>query len=264
MASPTSSGVQHASLTVDGLKRTYRLYVPGSLDSKQPAPLVFLLHESGSSGDQIATALRGCRHCSYDDQADAGGFIIVYPDSLSWNWKGETADTAVDVTFVSRLLDRLTADLRIDTTRIFAVGVSSGAILAYRLACELSERIAAIASVSGEMRVEACNPARPVSILEMHATEDPNVPYQGAANSVKRWATLDGCATKPTETVTGITKTSTWIACHGGTVVRLDSVAVVDHGWFTSDPALAGQVPVGEPDSTPVTWTFLKNSPPRR
>ena len=88
----------------------------------------------------------------YDQQAAKGKFIAVYPNSASNLWDSGTGDTAVDLTFISRLLDQLTSDFRIDQTRIFAAGLSSGAMMAYRLACQLSDRIVAIASVAGALR----------------------------------------------------------------------------------------------------------------
>ena len=258
-ASATSAGVHHASVTVDGVKRTYRLYVPQALDPKLAAPLVVLLHGSDSSGDQIAAILAVCQTCSYEHQAEVGKFILAYPDSIESNWRATSGETNADVSFISDLIDRLSTDFRVDSTRIFVVGLSSGAQMAYRLACQLSDRIAAIASVSGQMVIDDCSPTRPVSILEQHAIEDSYVPYQGAANSIQRWVTLDGCAAKPALSVKGITKTSTWSGCRGGTVVRFDSLTVGDHGWFSSDPSL-GDVPPGEPDSTPGTWAFFSNS----
>jgi polyhydroxybutyrate depolymerase len=266
-----ASGVQHASLTIDTIKRTYRLYVPPSLDPKQPAPLVVLLHWAEGSGDQMGTVTR------YDDQAATGKFIVVYPDTFGTLWKAGTGDPAIDVTFISRLLDRLTTDFRIDKTRIFVVGVSSGGMMAYRLACQLSDRIAAIASVAGALLIADCSPAKPVSILEMHGTDDSTIPYAGnsdfglpsTASTIQWWVTLDGCAGRPTQTASGSTTTSLWIGCRGGTVVRLDTIAGGQHTWFSSDPARVGQGAAGsqsvagEPDATHVTWDFFNNLSPR-
>ena len=267
--SPRAIGVQHASLIVDNIKRTYRLYVPPSLDPKQPAPLVVLLHWAEGSADAMATVTR------YDDQAAAGKFIVVYPDTFGIMWKADTGDPAVDVTFISRLLDRLTSDFRIDKARIFVAGVSSGAMMAYRLACQLSDRIAAIASVAGALLMDYCTPARPLSVLEMHGTDDSTVPYAGdaffasTALTIQRWVFLDGCAEKPTQTTNGITTTSLWTGCRGGTAVRLDTITGGQHSWFSSDPADVGQGAAGsqsvagEPDATHVTWGFFSNLAPR-
>jgi polyhydroxybutyrate depolymerase len=173
---------------------------------------------------------------------------------------------ADDVAFVSQVLDRVTTDLPIDKARIFIAGVSAGGFMAYRLACELSGRIAGMASVAGTMLVDSCHPARPVSILEMHGTDDSNVPYDGGAvfngaaspsvaAVMQSWATLDGCANSSTQSQTGITRTSAWKNCKGGTVIQLDTVVGGHHTWFgsTIDP-----VP-GEPNANATIWSFFSS-----
>ncbi len=211
----------------------------------------------------------------YDDQAAKGKVILVYPDASDGVWKAGSSDAAIDVTFIGRLLDRLTTEFQIDKTRIFVAGASLGAMMAYRLACQMSDRIAAIASVSGALLVSDCSPARPVSVLEMHGTDDAIVPYAGnstfpsTASTIQRWVTLNGCAGSPTQTKSGITMTSLWIGCRGGTAVRLDTITGGQHTWFTSDSAQVGQgnagsqAVAGEPDATQGTWDFLINSPRR-
>jgi polyhydroxybutyrate depolymerase len=260
--SPITSGVQHASLTIDGVKRTYRLYIPPSLDPKQPAPLVVKPHGClpGANGDGDAAATH------FDDEATAGRFVAVYPDGLNNCWNGGNCCTnADDVTFINRLLDRLFKDLPINQSRVFATGVSGGGFMSYRLACELSTRFTAIASVSGTMLFDNCHPARPVSILEMHGTNDSNVPYDGGvppgppspsvAAVMRQWTTLDGCVGDPIQSQTGITKTSVWKGCKGGAIVRLDTVVGGHHTWFGSsfDP-----VP-GEPNANAVIWDFFSS-----
>lgn len=249
-----SSGVQHASLTIGGAKRTYRLYIPPSLDQKQPTPLVVALTACPTTGDGMADATH------LDDQATTGGFMVVYPDPVGGCWNtGTCCGNADDFTFISRLLDRLTTDLRIDKARIFAAGISVGAIMAYSLACKLSDRFAAIASVAGREDLKDCKPARLVSVLEMHGTDDSHAPYTEAANAVQRWVTLDGCTGNPTQSKSGITETSVWSKCQRGTMVRFDTVAGGHHSWFGSmfDP-----VP-GEPNSNAVVWDFFSKLAPR-
>jgi polyhydroxybutyrate depolymerase len=264
-AKPSPSAVQNGSLTIAGVKRTYRLYIPPSLDPKQLAPLVVHLHGcvSGANGDVEASVTH------FDDEATTGGFVVVYPDGLNDCWNaGSCCTNADDVTFISRLLDRLINYLPIDQSRVFATGPSGGGFMSYRLACELSTRITAIASVSGAMVFDNCHPARPVSILEMHGTDDSNVPYDGGgaprptpsvAAVIQSWTALDGCVGNPIQSQTGITKTSMWKECKGGTTVRLDTVVGGHHTWFgsTFDP-----VP-GEPDANQVVWSFFSSLPPR-
>ena len=241
------SGVQHASLVVDGHKRTYRLFRPPTLDLTRPPSLVLALHGAPSSGDELASISH------FDDEAMSGGFIVAYPDALYGAWNPDTPGPVEDVAFMVRLLDRLQHEFTVERTHTFIAGVSNGAMMAYRLACELSDRVAAIASVAGEMRLQECQPARPVSILEMHGTDDSSVPYDGGVAAIRRWVTLDGCTGHPTQSVSGITKTSIWSGCREGTVIRLDTVVGGHHTWFGSAFA---PVP-GEPSSNAVIWAFF-------
>jgi polyhydroxybutyrate depolymerase len=197
-----------------------------------------------------------------DDQATTGGFVVVYPDPVGGCWNTGVpccSGSGDDVTFINRLLDRLSTDNRIDKSRIFAAGASAGGIMAYRVACELSDRFTAIASVAGLMGPQACRPARPVSILEMHGTDDSVVPYTGGADAIQQWVALDGCAGEAAQSVSGITRTFTWSNCRGGTVVRFDTVEGGHHSWFGS---ALHPVP-GEPNSNATIWGFFSHLGPR-
>src|SRR5262249_55073576 len=151
-----------------------------------------------------------------NQKADKAGFIVVYPDGtgvnktfLFWNAGGITAAAVKlpnDVAFVDKLLDDLSKVVNVDTKRVYATGMSNGAMMAYRLAAELSERIAAVAPVAGTMAVPECKPKRPVPILHFHGTEDTLVPFKGinknvaalikfrsVEDSVKSWVKVNGC-----------------------------------------------------------------------
>jgi len=270
-SSPSPGTAQHGSLTVAGLKRTYRLYAAASI-ATQASPLVFVLTGCPGTGDEMADLSKA------DTMAAAGHFVVVYPDpvpdasgdpsNLEGCWSagtccGDAQTKGVDdVRFISALLDRLIATTSIDKARVFVAGLSSGGMMAYRLACELSDRIAAIASVSGAQVIQSCRPARPISILEMHGTSDQQLPYEGdqyfpsASSTIERWVTLDGCAATPTQTVKGITHISIWSQCHAGTVVRFDTIDGGHHSWFGSD---MNPVP-GEPDANSIVVGFFKKA----
>jgi polyhydroxybutyrate depolymerase len=258
-SSQSSNRVQHASLSIGGENRTYRLFRPPSLDPKRPAPLLVALAGCSTTttpGDDMAAITH------LDDQATTGGFVVAYPDPVGGCWNTGIpccSGRGDDVTFLNRLLDRLSTDMRIDKSRVFAAGASAGGVMGYRVACELSDRFTAIASVGGLIGPHACRPARPVSILEMHGTNDSVVPYTGGADAIEQWVTLDGCGGDPRRSVSGITKTSTWSNCQGGTVVRFDTVEGGHHSWFGSalDP-----VP-GEPNSNATAWGFFTQLRPR-
>jgi polyhydroxybutyrate depolymerase len=254
LPSHAPSGVSHGTLVVDGQSETYRVFRPPSLDPKVPSPLVLALHGSSFGGDKMASL------GSWDAKATSGGFMAAFPD---WGWDAFQAPPNEDVTLISRLLDRIESEFTIDKTRIYIVGASTGAEMAYVLACQLSDRVVAIASVLGEMVNDDCRPARPVSILEMHGTADSALSYDAAASAIQRWVTLDSCASNPLQSVSGITKTSVWSDCREGTVVRFDTVDGGQHRWFGSTVEHDSPPLPGEPDATTVVWDFFRNLAPR-
>jgi polyhydroxybutyrate depolymerase len=233
-------------MVVDNRLRDYRLFVPPGLDTSKPAPLVIVLH--GTPID--AAGLEDTIH--FQPEAAAAGFLAVYPDGCDENWDSMLGSS--DVHFVARLIDELAGTHPIDRSRIYAVGVSAGAEMAYRLACDLADRLAGVVSIAGQSPIGDCKPARPLPILEMHGTMDYNVPYDSGVAAIHDWLGFDGCTGNPAVTKTGITQTSTWSHCNGGAIVRLDTVEGGHHTWFGSkfDP-----VP-GEPDANTTVWAFLK------
>jgi polyhydroxybutyrate depolymerase len=123
----------------------------------------------------------------WDATAQANNFIVVYPDGLNGVWNaglccGSSALNNVnDVQFIADLLTDLQGKLCQDSSRVFSTGHSNGAMMSHRLACELSNRITAIASSAGSLMVTsgACNPARKIPVMEMHSMDDYNVPWNG-------------------------------------------------------------------------------------
>jgi polyhydroxybutyrate depolymerase len=257
-----SSSVGYVNLTVDGKLRDYRLFRPPTLDLTRPVPLVVMLH--GSPID--AAGMENIIH--FDDEATTAGFLTASPNGCDGFWSyAEGGPKAVDEHFVSKVIDQLESQFQIDRARVFIVAVSAGTWVAYRLACDLASQIAAIASVAGTMRLaDDCQPARPVSILEIHGTLDAQHPWQGYGPHgaspvdavIQRWTQLDGCAGNPASIQSGITVTSVWNACQRGAVVRLDKVVGGHHTWFGSnlDP-----VP-GEPNANTVIWSFFSSLQP--
>ncbi len=254
-----SASVKYISVTVDGKLRDYRLFQPPSLDLTKPTPLVVTLH--GSPAD--AALMESIIHL--DDEATTAGFLEASPNGCGGFWSyAEGGPKSADEHFISKVIEQLESRFRIDKARVFVVAVSAGTWVAYRLACDMSNQIAAIASVSGTMRLaDDCRPARPVSILEMHGTLDNQHPWQGGGPHnaspvdavIQRWTQLDACTGNPISTQTGITVISVWKECQGGAVVRLDKVVGGHHTWFGSsfDP-----VP-GEPNANTVIWSFFSS-----
>lgn len=188
-----------------GLTREYRLYVPASYNPANPAPLVLNLHGYGSINWQ--QELYG----DFRAIADTAGFVIVHPNgttdvtgSLFWN-VGFAPSNIDDVGFLTALMDTISAHYNIDQQRIYSTGMSNGGFMSYLMACQ-SDRIAAIASVTGTMTdptYNECQPSRPVPVMEIHGTADDVVPYNGQVNfkSIPQvldyWVTYNNCDPDP-------------------------------------------------------------------
>ncbi|MDZ4757500.1 MAG: PHB depolymerase family esterase [Bacteroidota bacterium] len=185
------------SIVSGGFTRTFRMYIPKSYDSGKPLPLVFNFHGN------TQTALSFEEKIKYREIADTAGFILITPDGLidprspksgqGWNVFSCCA-TQNDVLFVSDLIDYSIKKLNIDTTRIYASGFSIGGFFVYDLACNLSNRIAAFASVSGSMelqRIKTYKPSISVPIVEFHGTKDRLVAYDGGESEGIVFAAID-------------------------------------------------------------------------
>ena len=195
------------SILHDGMQREFVLYIPDSYTGEEAVPLVLNFHGYG------ATDVQQMWYGDFRAIADTAGFIIVHPQGTllngvtHWNVGGWTIGSTVDdVGFVSALLDSLAAQYNLDASRIYATGMSNGGFMSFLLACQLSDRIAAIASVAGSMTPEiynACNPQRPVPIMQIHGTADPVVPYEGGVwtepleTTLAYWVEQNQCTTTP-------------------------------------------------------------------
>ena len=202
------------SLKMGEADRSYLVHVPAQYDAKQPTPVVLVLHGAGTNG-QITVSF-----CGLNKKSDEAGFIAVYPNGtglagimLTWNaggFRGKEGK-ADDVAFIAKVLDDLATVLNVDPKRIYATGMSNGGFMVYRLAAELSDRIAAVAPVGGTMGEGEPKPVRPVPVIHFHGTADTYVRYGGAdtrvpslvkvrsvEDSVTTWARLNGCEAKPT------------------------------------------------------------------
>ena len=222
---PIGPGDHTRTLTVGDLERTYIVHIPKSYDGSKPCPIVLVLHGGGSNAKQWVP------FCGLNEKADEAGFIAVYPNGtgkkiegydqevLTWNGgpRQPGGDDPVrkkvdDVAFTRALLDDLARVVKVDAKRVYAAGMSMGAIMVYRLASELSDRIASIAAVAGPMGTETCSPHRPVPVIHFHGTDDEAVPFKGGKgrldtsgtdfysveHSIRAWVKADGCHETPT------------------------------------------------------------------
>ena len=272
------------TLEVDGRSRTYHVHYPTTAPDG-PAPLVIGLHGGLGSGRQFET------NTGFDAVADANGFVVVYPDGIggvmgnqdlrTWN-AGNCCGPAQqqnvdDVAFISALIDHLSSTMSIDEDRVYAVGHSNGGIMAYRLACELSDKIAAIGVYAASLGVEPCQPTQPVSVMHVHGTADQNIPIGGGqgARSVagvdfappldglRTLARADGCADQPTVATAGALTTTTWTPCNGAAEVRFVTIDGASHAWAggtgPSSPLVGPAYP--DYDTSAELWAFLAAHP---
>lgn len=205
---PIQTGLLNQTLTHDGLEREYLLYVPTSYTGETAVPLLFNFHGyTSNANSQLGYA-------DFRSMADREGFLLVYPQgerlrggSTHWNVGGWTNGSSVDdVGFTEAMIDALAAAYSVDLGRVYSTGHSNGGYMSFLLACQLSGKITAVASVSGAMTPETfaeCNPERPVPVLQIHGSADPVVPYDGASwtfsidEVIGYWANHNECNAIP-------------------------------------------------------------------
>lgn len=192
----------------DGVERTYILYVPASYSPDQPVPLVFNFH--GYTSNAAAQMFYG----DFRSIADTAGFLIVHPMGTpdatgTTHFNAEWGTNVDDIGYSEALIDHLAEGYSIDQTRIYSTGMSNGGYMSYTLACRLSDRIAAVASVTGSMTVlqlntpGGCTPRRPVPVMQIHGTDDAVVPFNGSNWSgaiqdvLQYWITHNNCDPEP-------------------------------------------------------------------
>jgi polyhydroxybutyrate depolymerase len=265
------------TLTIDGGARTYYVHIPPGAVGPGAAPLVFALHGGGMTvygdgglGFELFAHVRA--------KSDTAGFVLIEPEgtpALPLSQPGvldvfnagncceeaEQKNSNIDdVGFVSAMIDAISLETCIDPKRVFATGLSNGAMLSHRLACQLSDRIAAIAAVSGGMgnrdldtlpsptTLFECNPTRPVPILHIHGTQDACYPFDGGWGplslltfeavpvTIADWVTRNGCsAGEPTKVFTNGAASCFLYPCPDAGQVELCEIDGGGHYWPGGD-----------------------------
>ncbi|HTJ36229.1 MAG TPA: PHB depolymerase family esterase [Dactylosporangium sp.] len=276
-----ATGSTDHSITVEGKKRTYRLYRPANLSMSKPVPLVVMLH--GALGDGLQAEMA----YGWNAEADRKGFVVAYPDGLLRSWVvsadccGPSAHGGVDdVGFIKAMVADVSDALPIDPARTYATGISNGGMLAYRLACD-SKTFAAIGVVAGKLLGQCTSPA-PISVIHVHGTGDDIVPYDGqpgkmnndgaglipvkidggsVPDQIENWRKVARCAAAQTHTAGSVT--TSLAHCPDGRDVELITIAGAGHQWPGGTPMPAVEKLLGLPppstalNATDVIWQFF-------
>ncbi len=184
------------AFTHNGLQRCYLVHKPAGWDQTSALPVMIVLH-GGASRPEVARTQTG-----FNGVADANGFLVVYPSgtgrtlnvrgeetpSLTWNAGGccgyAMDNQSDDVGFIRELIaSDLPGHYAIDSNRVYATGISNGAMMVYRLAAEVSDLIAAVGPVSGSMMIDGVEPSRPVPVIHFHGLLDENAPFDGGVGN---------------------------------------------------------------------------------
>jgi polyhydroxybutyrate depolymerase len=273
----TAAGIYRFQFTHDGLTRQYLVHVPAKAIG-HAAPMLIALHGGGGDMDHQV------ENYGLVEKSDEAGFILVAPNGTSrfrsgilatWNAGaccGQAVERKVDdVGFLKAMMARVASQVAVDRGRIYATGMSNGAMMTYRLACEAPELIRAIAPVAGTDNMMTCNPSRPVPVIHFHARDDSHVLFTGGAGpdamaktdfksvpaTIARWVALDH-ANPSAKTVLSVLGASCEL--HAGPApVELCVTDSGGHSWPGATPKRADKKPSPAISANDLMWDFFSS-----
>lgn len=292
VGTPVAGGIEFRRVLLSGtVDHSYYLFVPQALIGADDIPVVVSLHGGGSNAREhdLFTRLRV--------KAASAGFALLTPDGYRTTWNAGSccapaATAGIDHSAIIRaMLDDAGTLISVDPQRVFATGHSNGGMMAYRLACDLSDRIAAIAPNAAVMmdrdldtdpptQVFTCQPTRPVPILHLHGLADTCVPYAGgvstgpegglrppASDSIDFWVDNNRCTLPPLlpTNVNGDARCNTHSGCQDQAIVKVCTVDGAGHVWPGTGANPSGDTCGGsgttDLDANDVMWDFFVNHP---
>ena len=251
-------------LDVDGLERTYVLYVPESLPNDRLVALVVDLHGLGSD----AAGHEATSH--FAAKAASEGFVVAQPEARgdvpTWNPQPGAEGAMLDVAFLRALVADVGTKVELDPGRIYLSGFSNGGGMAHRFACDAADVVAAIGTVSGQYAAnDSCQPSQPVAIISFHGTADLVVGYGGFGDALppipswaEGWAARNACAPVPErQRIAEDVLWDRWTDCSGNVQVVLHTIEGGAHAWPGSDrPGFFA--PTQSIDATDLMWEFFE------
>lgn len=267
-------GTSSRQLTSDGRTRSYLVHRPATPPPVGGYPLVVMLHGG------LGSAAQAERSYGWDALADQQGFVVVYPDGIDRTWNAGSCcgraqrDDVDDVAFLSAMVTTLEQQLAIDPRRRFVTGMSNGAMMSYRLACQTT-LFAAFAPVAGT-QLSDCDNAAPASLLAIHGADDDTVRLDGRPGSgsvhvvgpalasvLDGWRRRDSCPSFTTSVDGAVTTRTT--ACPEHRTVTWIIVADAGHQWpgSTARSYPGADSPSDAVDATTTIWRFFVQHPAR-
>jgi polyhydroxybutyrate depolymerase len=250
-----------------GLVRQYRVHVPPGYSSGTAMPVLFCLHGL----DQTAVSFCTDEGVAWPAKADAEGFIVVMPNGYQYSWNGgaccgKAASMDLDdVALMRAIFAEVGTHVNLDLRRVYATGFSTGGFLSYRLACQASDLFTAVAAAAGGVGTNAvwsgtntksdlatCAPTNKVSVLDVHGTKDPLVPFAVQAESLKIISSSNGCSSSTMPALVppsgGDTTCVTYEGCPTCPKVEVTGCAVDGggHCWFGSTDCGTGGGAIGK------------------
>ena len=288
-AAPAQQTLKRVAITVDGLERFYLLHLPATYSAKTRSALVIVLHGGGGDAEGFAG------YSGFIPLSDSNGFIAVFPEGTGnpkvWNAGhccGSAQRTQVDdVGFIKAMIAELSLTYNVDSRRISVSGMSNGGMMAYRLAAELSDQIAAIGVAAGTIggqarplapKIVIPEPTTAVAVIAFHGKLDQNVTFAGGtgvnttarrvdlsvADSIAFWVKADGCSTQLAQSISpsGNITVDTYSGCKANTSVVLYSIADQGHAWPGGAARLfKEEKPTQEISAAQLSWEFFVAHP---
>lgn len=265
-------------LQFSGRNRKNILHVPKSyFDRKEPASLIIALHGGLGTPKNIEDQSK------LSFLSDREGFIVCYPQGLAgrtWNGGnccgGASQSELDDVGFIDELIDQLLTDYNIDPKRVYVTGMSNGGFMSYRLACELSNKIAAIAPVAGTMAIDQCNPENPMPIIHFHSYQDRSIPLEGGVGEgisrhynppvdsvLSVWSSFNNCQLTDSLFYSGEDYDHiVWYNCNNEAIIEAYFTQDGGHQWPMGEkPTKDGDEPSQVINANELMWAFFQAHP---